>query len=447
MKMMRIITVCIAVAGAFVASAGVRFVGTADMPVEITPEASTGLASVYVLHGTDGVRMEYEASTSTPVQWYRFSNLGGAYAEEISSERSGNVSAITLGAGDMGYIIEENGRRYCCWVIDYLSHRLDLQAITPSSEQSCDRIQLDFVGSAGEIAYYTVNGRRTVLSRDLTLKYNTLQEDTESFVYRTVEVTETLASITSHINAPAPLCGTAFELGGDRFLRAWNIAQSIESPFVEAMAVQAVTRATRQGEPADNEQGGDNVGGLGGSAPCTILFEAIASDAAIFAEWQFSRTSDFADIEISYNQPDVEYTFTEQGTTYVRFAANNAAGDCPFEGEVYEVFIGESALDIPNAFSPQGSPGVNDLWKVSYKSLVDFECHIFNVWGKELFSTTDPSQGWDGRSGGKYVPAGVYYYVIKATGADGVKYKRAGDINIINFQEGTRGSASETPTE
>ncbi len=52
---------------------------------------------------------------------------------------------------------------------------------------------------------------------------------------------------------------------------------------------------------------------------------------------------------------------------------------------------------------------------------------------------TNPSQGWDGRYKGKLVPAGVYYYVIKARGTDGKEYKKSGDINIIKYKEnGTR---------
>ena len=121
---------------------------------------------------------------------------------------------------------------------------------------------------------------------------------------------------------------------------------------------------------------------------------------------------------------------------YVRFICNNSAGTCEYAGPTYEIFIGEAKLDIPNAFSPEGSPGVNDEWKVSYRSLVEYECHIFNRWGKELFSSREPSEGWDGRYGGKYVPSGVYFYVIKAKGADGVEYNRSGDINIIKYSAG-----------
>ena len=37
--------------------------------------------------------------------------------------------------------------------------------------------------------------------------------------------------------------------------------------------------------------------------------------------------------------------------------------------------------------------------------------------------------------GDKPVRPGVYYYVIQATGADGKKYKKSGDINIIRHIE------------
>ena len=50
-----------------------------------------------------------------------------------------------------------------------------------------------------------------------------------------------------------------------------------------------------------------------------------------------------------------------------------------------------------------------------------------------MATLTDPSQGWDGRYAGKEVPAGVYYYVINAEGADGKQYKLSGDINIIGY--------------
>ena len=71
---------------------------------------------------------------------------------------------------------------------------------------------------------------------------------------------------------------------------------------------------------------------------------------------------------------------------------------------------------------------------MSYKSIIAFDCVIFARSGRRVAHLTDPSQGWDGRIGGKMAPSGVYYYIIKATGSDGRQYNLSGDINIIGYK-------------
>jgi len=416
------------------------FEGVSEPAVRVAAEASTGLEAVYVLPSTQGVTIGYDAKGEGTVRWYRFSNLGGAYAEEISCSRNGNRVTAQAQSGDMGYIIEDSGTRTCFWVTDYSAHEFRAESLSVAGEQTCSQAELTFMGNGSEIAYFTINGRRMVLSRDIELEYSTLVFDEEAFAYNLQTVTKTLASSGSTIYADAPLCDTGFTLSGDRFLWEWNRAESVESGAYKAVAVEAQSRATQTPRDNDNEIK-DSADGLGGSAPCDITFEAIVTDAAIFREWQISRSPEFDITENTYSELSFDYTFRENGSWYVRFVANNADGTCEFTAPVYEINIGESQLEIPNAFSPQGSPGVNDEWKVSYKSLISYECHIYNRWGKELFSSTDPSQGWDGRQGGKYVHAGVYFYVIKAMGADGRRYEKAGDINIINFRQDVTGQS------
>ena len=195
-----------------------------------------------------------------------------------------------------------------------------------------------------------------------------------------------------------------------------------------------MTYAEKEERDNDNEQN-DQSGELGGSAPVDITFVAAVTDAVRFTEWQLSSSPEFDTYELRFNQTEVEYTFTEYGTWYMRFQASNADGTCDWFSPVYEIQIGESKLLCPNAFSPGASEGVNDEWKVSYKSIVDFECHIFNRWGVKITTLNHPSQGWDGKYNGKLVPSGVYYYVIKARGADGHKYDLSGDINIIRYNQ------------
>lgn len=416
-------------------AATLTFGNTSKPAITITPDAATGLDAIYVLWSTESVTASYTSeSAASGATWSRYSNLGGAYAEAISTvSYDGRRSSITLDSRDMGYIIEDGGRQHCFWVVNYADHAAALESLSPGAEQDCDRVALTFAGDADRITYYTINGRALELSRQLQLHYKTLACDEETMVYNQIDATEEIDHITTTLSAPASLCDTEFTLTGDRFLSKWGIAQSITSPSIAAHAVAAYTKAEQQLREVENEQKSSDSEALGGSAPCEITFTAAVSDAAIFHEWQMAKDPDFGILDNTFTDLELAYTFQDQGTTYVRFRAANADGTCEYLSDTYQVFVGESDLKCPNAFSPFTSPGVNDEWRVSYKSIITFECHIFNKWGTKMATLTDPSQGWDGRYAGKEVPAGVYYYVINAEGADGKQYKLSGDINIIGY--------------
>lgn len=412
---------------------------SADKPVECEAPSSSGLRAVYVVNGVSGVNIVYTPSNSAnQVTWSRFSALGGGYAEPVTAgvTTEGSSSVLTAVEADMGYIVEEGSERTCFWVVDYALHPLDMHSLIEAAEEpDCSMTALILEGSAPRLTYHDINGRQLTLSREMNLSYTTLEYNEETHVFTPVETSETLDDAEHTIHTPAPLCSTRFTLEGDRFLKVWGRTQSVTSPEVAAYAVDQRSWATRQGEKAENEiSGGDDVTQLGGSAPAVVDFGAAVTEAAIFTEWQMSRSADFDEITYRESQPEFTYTFDELGTTYVRFVCDNAAGKCQSVGQTYEVSIGESQLLCPNAFSPGVSEGVNDEWRVSYKSIIEFDCHIFNRWGQKMATLTDPSQGWDGRHGGKIVPAGVYYYVIKARGADGKKYNLSGDINIVGYE-------------
>ncbi len=422
------------------AAGTLSFSGPTLTPVTIAPPASSGLEAVVVLSGTAGVTATYTPSTpGAPITWQRFSTLGGGYAEPMQS----TGGTVTLSSGDMGYIVTEGSVMTCYWIVDYSLHRAEITGLEPADGSDCSTTWLNVEGrGAAPIRYYTINGAPQTLSRDLSLTYRTLEFDEDDFAYREVEKTETLESAESAIYVDAPLCATDFTLAGDRFMLAWGDEISVTSPVIQPIAVEATTRATQQTREVDNEQTVEAE--LGGSAPCEIRFESAVTDAALFRQWELARDADFNLVTLRFNDADFTYTFREQGTTYVRLVCANADGTCENFGETYEVFIGESDLKCPNAFSPGSSEGVNDEWRVSYKSIIEFDCHIFNRWGQELAHLSDPSQGWDGKTGGKVVPAGVYFYVITAKGADGRKYRLSGDINVVRSQRRSLSSGSST---
>lgn len=403
-------------------------------PLEIDVPKTSGLNALYVLDGVQGAVATYTSdSPSADVVWQRYSALGGGYAEQVNGiTHNGNQWTLSAVEGDMGYIIEEGDQRFYVWITDYSRHTLLLDGLAVVGNDDCDYTQLILTGKAEPIHYYSIAGRQLVLSRELELSYNTLEWSDDANAYTTVRSADTFEYIEGSTQVQSPLCQTEFTLTGDRFLKTWGEEQAISTATIDPHAVSAHTMAEQLNEKADNQSGADD--GLGGSAPAQIQFSAITTDAAIFNEWQFSTYPDFDDIQLRVNEQDYTHTFDEQGTTYVRFVCDNASGTCQFVGQTYQINIGESSLLCPNAFSPGASEGVNDEWRVSYRSIVSFECSIFNRNGQKMCTLTDPSMGWDGKHGGKVVPAGVYYYVIKARGADGKKYNLSGDINIVNYK-------------
>ncbi len=436
---LRYIIVALAAAVAITGRCALTFTASlaGHQPIDVTPASNTGLQHVYVLYNTAGIRAQYTAaSSSATVKWYRFSNLGGGFAEEVASYRNGAVSSVDLTADDMGYIVDEGTTRTCYWVVNYANHRANLQQIEIVADPvECDRITLHVGEAAPRIAYYTVSGMGQTLSRELKLTYNSLVYDEEQQQYVPTLVERELESADGNIHTDQPLCETFFTLSGDRFLKAWGIEQHAESPSMAPVAIAVTTSAEQAQRDNANEQREESNDAMGGSGPVDITFRAEYTDAVVFKEWQFARDPEFDIIDLRIQESEVKHDFTEQGTTYVRFVAGNDNGTCDYTSDTYKVYVGESRLDCPNAFSPGASEGTNDEWKVSYKSIVEFDCSIFNRWGLLMCHFTDPSQGWDGKYKGKLVPPGVYYYVIKARGTDGKKYKKAGDINIIRLKD------------
>lgn len=433
---------CLVAAACGAMAQSISFRNAGKEPVRVDADASTGLDAVYVLSDAQGTDLIITAP-SGQLRYSLFDSRGAAYGEETSAPQGTTQVAIPLTGDDFGLMACDGPQgtkpRYW-WVVNYAKHRCVLRGLTMADEQECDRAALILSGSAPDITAYTINGRPFTVSRELELNYSTLAFNDEAARYEPQEMTQTLTGTSGTLRVAAPLCATSFTLTGDRFLRAWGEAETAESPLIEPWAVEAHTTAEMTEHTADNEQSSGDTDGLGGSAPAEVTFAAETTDAAVFVEWQMARDADFETVIDRYREREFTYTFTEAGTHYVRFVCDNAAGSCPWEGQVYEVNIGESALVCPNAFSPLNGDGVNDEWKVSYRSIISFDCHIYNRWGHELAHLTDPSQGWDGRAGGKLVPAGVYFYALKATGSDGKRYDLSGHINIVGQSAGIPGT-------
>ncbi|MBR5685593.1 MAG: gliding motility-associated C-terminal domain-containing protein [Muribaculaceae bacterium] len=408
--------------------------------IEVTPDKSTtGLDMLYVVFDTQGVGMTYTATTNEAVTWYTFESHGGEDIEEITGiTHTGSLTTLEQVLPNRGYEIVEGTTPYYFWVVNYADYYMELNDMFYNSELPCSLISFNIDGQADAIPYYSVHGHRQVLDREIKLSYNTLEWD-DSTHWQEVPVVESFASLDQGVEIASPLCNTEFLLSGDRFLEEWGLGEAVEGQYFTTQAVGCGVSIVQEDRGNDNEKGLDS--GLGGSAPVHITFTGYPTDAVVYRVWEMATDPDFENVILQYNQDEVDYTFNDAGTYYMRYVVANAAGSCEAYSDTYMISVSESELVCPNIFSPGSTEGVNDVWKVSYKSLVEFHCWIFNRWGNLVCEFTDPGSGWDGTYRGKLVDTGVYYYVVTALGSDGVRYKKRGDITILRYKKGASGTS------
>lgn len=404
-----------------------------------TPEASTGLnRGVFVIYSLDQATIEFSGEDDSLISWRKFGPSGAASSTPVAGAvQNGFLSTLNLTEADCGYAIEQNGRSYYLWVIDYSQAPLVLNGASTSNDSGqCELTTLLLDGSGSRLNYYSINGAPKNLERELTISYMSLEWQEDALAYIQTAQTETLDNFSSTVQVPAPLCNTDFMVSGDQILNYWGMGQSVSTGeyMTTAVGVTAIAEQTYRDDVL-NEDDRHPTDYLGGSAPAEIEFQAYMTDAVTHIEWEFSDKEDFSTTIARYNDQTLRYTFRDEGVTYVRLVGSNGTAECQAYSETFTVNIGEPRLEAPNAFSPGTSPGVNDEWKVAYKSIVSFKCWIFNKWGVQMCYLDSPDKGWDGKYRGKYVDPGVYYYVIEAKGANNQKIKLKGHINIMRSKD------------
>lgn len=90
-------------------------------------------------------------------------------------------------------------------------------------------------------------------------------------------------------------------------------------------------------------------------------------------------------------------------------------------------------LYFPNAFTPDGND-INDTYGVVGAGITNFSLKIFNRWGNEVFSTTDPGVLWDGNlPSGQPAPMDVYVvkYMASSYFRPDKKYEGISSVTLV----------------
>lgn len=402
---------------------------------DVDADKVTNLEKVYIFKDLTGATISYTTSASNMVKVYTYKTSMTTDPKEVTDTTQTPVGkdrrkyTISILEDGTGVAFVDNNQTKAVWVIDYSLNRPKLHQITPiESEDKCQTLKL-LIDKDDILQYRGTNGLVREIDREYQLEYKIQSWKGDQFIEEN-HLMKKSGIGTELLLDRVPNIDTNFTLTGDQFGIEFGIPAEIEFKGYKATAVEAhmIYKRLNEEEAKENNENSD----IQGSAPIEVDFYGHANEpTANHFSWYVFNKNDLKNPIARYNDLDMKnYTFDKSGNFLVRFEVANTLSGC-VDSTSINVQVFESDLKVANYFSPRRSPGVNDVFRVKCTSIVRFKCTIFNRWGNKIYEWSDPSGGWDGTYKGKLVNPGVYFYVIQATGSDGIKWDRGGDINIL----------------
>jgi gliding motility-associated-like protein len=134
-----------------------------------------------------------------------------------------------------------------------------------------------------------------------------------------------------------------------------------------------------------------------------VQLEGSVSGAAYTASWSPDYFLDNA----SALQPQAR---PRRDTVYVLTAVSGAGCGIRQDSVRVRVF---RRVEVPNVFTPNGD-GVNDRWEIpALQAYRIYTVNVFNRWGQPVLTHRNSFLPWSGETGGRPLPAGTYYYLIR----------------------------------
>ena len=143
-------------------------------------------------------------------------------------------------------------------------------------------------------------------------------------------------------------------------------------------------------------------------------------------------TMTFKETVIDTAHYEFDYWEFKNHTPSPNIHADSVSINYGMSDDVIAHFI-EKTSDVifPTAFTPNGD-GRNDiLLPLGARYIKSLSVEIWNRWGQLVYSSTDPTSGWDGYYHGTEAQTGVYAYFIKYVTLKGDEKTSKGNVTLI----------------
>ncbi|MBB6275266.1 gliding motility-associated C-terminal domain-containing protein [Porphyromonas circumdentaria] len=409
--------------------AQVAFEGASFAKVELTSPLAL---KVYMVHPKgENFTLRIEGKQTDKIKTYK--QQASEWEFVTNAVYNNGVWVIPNAPLDRGYIVEGGSLAESSfyWLVDYRRYPIPKEGLSVfhAPEAPCQQVQITASTPFQTFHCFSPEGELLPIARKFTVRFDDLFYDAAKQEFIPKETTLQVEPKNGELLFTSSLKTTDYKVVGDEYTTPLSIQQKeVATNVLVPNRLEVHPRYKLNGEEVQSF-------GKELSAPAEVQMEAIVNNpSTTLVSWRIisgNQVTEAAPIIMQYNGTGTTFRFEQAGGYTIILEASSQTGTCRVSAEPVTLYIQTSQLEVPNAFSPNSSPGINDVFRVVHKSIVKFEASIFNEWGNLLYRWNDPNGGWDGTYNGRWVEGGVYYYVIRAEGADGKKYDLKGHINIL----------------
>ncbi|MBU2019961.1 MAG: gliding motility-associated C-terminal domain-containing protein [Bacteroidetes bacterium] len=146
-------------------------------------------------------------------------------------------------------------------------------------------------------------------------------------------------------------------------------------------------------------------------------------------QWEYSENNGADWVVLGGTEPFKNYENIRTDRDYRALIKN---GTCPSaystQSKIRVTYEGCQSMIIANLLTPNGD-GKNDTWLIQrIDESVELSVKIFSRTGKEVYSSNNYANDWDGSSKGEKLQDGTYYYFIRINGSEKVL---KGSVNLM----------------
>lgn len=420
--------------------------------------------TIYIFYGPgrNGWPLEMKAtgkfSGSADFTWYRYNPLDTAYTilEKTDTNVDSSILIKNLSGGYKLHIINPqiDTSLYFWMFSNDLKADLDYR-------KDCDELKLTGISGGIPFEYFDRFNSGTLLTIENGMKFEwqLSYRDEELLQWKPLEEQPNFAPIFSPLFSPPPK-----EYKSYRY--TVYIHDSLGHTAIDTMQYNAIGVKANFVASVNEVDLEDGIEVTKGQAPFRIQLKNKSINAETY-EWElWNRSAALMDGDTIWRtfhnfEPLDSIEYINHGDYTIKLKAIGRAftiEDDPIQEEhfcidslirhnyvsVYSSAIGQ----LPNVFTPnedgqndkfyfQNIEGAEETGESSgSRSIRDLEVHIFNRSGERVYEYTGDDDGWDGWDGrmrgkGQKVQPGVYYWVIKAVGYDGVQHLEKGFVHVF----------------